>query len=66
MKRTGEGYCPKCQAWVSASIIDNGIGPYECHGYTGVHHEYVALCMECDAELEDFAEYEPEWEKDSW
>ena len=61
-KRTGEGYCPTCGEWVMAHIIDNGLGQFECHGYTGTHHEYVAVCSECDAELEDVAEYEPDYD----
>jgi hypothetical protein len=61
--KQGQGYCPKCKERVSAPLEDHGIGPYEVHGYKGVHHAWMAICPQCDTELEDWEPFEPEYER---
>lgn len=51
--RKGESlpyFCGACGEPCNAEFVDFGIGPYECHGHTGVDTriEWVSDCCESD------------------
>jgi hypothetical protein len=45
------GYCSECGQECDGILIEDGIGPYECFGATGVHRSrrWVSPC--CEAEI---------------
>ena len=59
-------FCSSCHRKCNVIIVDEGIGPYEFWGDSGVHHDYRAVSSCCEADAwEDRAytipaEYEPE------
>lgn len=46
-----EGICDRCGDFVTATVVDEGIGPYEFWGDKGVHHDYVTCSPCCNAEV---------------
>jgi len=45
------GICDSCGEPCTATVVDNGIGPYEFWGSRGVHHEYATVSPCCEAEV---------------
>ena len=46
------GYCDACEKEVEVIIQDEGIGPYEYWGAVGNDSQIIAVCTECDEEVE--------------
>jgi hypothetical protein len=46
-----EGICDSCGEFCRATVIDEGIGPYEFWGSKGFHHDYVTCSPCCNAEV---------------
>jgi hypothetical protein len=46
-----EGICDSCGEGCTATVIDEGIGPYEYWGSKGVHHAYATVSPCCNAEV---------------
>jgi hypothetical protein len=60
----GYGYCSNCKEHVLVDIEDYGLGKTEFWGSVSTHHDYRAVCSQCEEELEDWEEDEPEYERD--
>jgi len=45
------GICSECGNACTATVIDDGIGPYEFWGERGVHHDYHQVSPCCEAEV---------------
>jgi hypothetical protein len=45
------GICDSCGEYCQATVVDEGIGPYEYWGSKGVHHQYVTCSPCCNAEV---------------
>ncbi len=55
---TREAWCADCQKLVMTRMVDDGIGPYECHGATGVHSDWIEVCRLCEGQ--DLSDEQPE------
>ena len=45
------GICESCGRYVTAHVVDEGIGPYEYWGSKGEHHDYHTCSPCCDADV---------------
>lgn len=45
------GICSGCGEECTATVVDEGIGPYEAWGVKGVHHDYCVCSPCCNEEV---------------
>lgn len=46
-----QGYCQDCGCFVTAVLLDMGIGAYEFWGAKGVHRDERWVCPNCDGTI---------------